>query len=133
MLLSIILQLSQNIHTPPQQKVLEFPGGGVPEDPHIKEMYEAYITGIFRGGEEMYECFLELQNSVFTYLNFKKIDKNERKLLEFRKRAVKEQTKLHERKEARENSDSSETAKSKVRLTTRLIWFSMSHDAEKAE
>jgi len=71
-----------------------------------------------------------LSNSVVTYLNFKKIDKNDRKLLELRKRAFKEQNKLHETKEARENSDT-QTAKSMVRLITRLMWKSACHTTQK--
>jgi len=58
------------------------------------------------------------------------IDKNDRKLLELRKRAFKEQNKLHETKEARENSDT-QTAKSMVRLITRLMWKSACHTTQK--
>lgn len=65
---------------------------------------------------------LKFKSVVFTYLNSKKINKNDQKLLELRKRAVKEKTKLLETKEAKENSDT-QTAKSMVRLEISISYM----------
>lgn len=67
---------------------------------------------------------MKFKSAVFTYLNSKKINKNDQKLLELRKRAVKEKTKLLETKEVKENLDT-QTAKSMVRLE-----ISMLHDRQ---